>query len=288
MIITFGALGLAICCVWLKPIRFGNSFLIPPWVILFASAVVAGLATGYLKWPAVIELALVGFFAFIATRKNVSRTLRVIFGFLVAVFSLALAMHKLPGFNNPLLISNERFSSDAVPFTLYANFDKAAVGLILLAFLCKRAHSISEWWEEVRQTYLILLATSVLVIGLAIAIGYTKPNLKFPSVTLLFVAVNLLFTCVAEEAFFRGYLQDRLATSISTFRFAVPASVVISALLFGAVHFAGGPAFMLLATLSGLGAAVAYAMAGRIEAPIMVHFLFNTVHFIGFTYPRLQ
>ncbi|MBB5608953.1 MULTISPECIES: type II CAAX prenyl endopeptidase Rce1 family protein [unclassified Janthinobacterium] len=46
----------------------------------------------------------------------------------------------------------------------------------------------------------------------ALAIGFVKPDVKLPDITLQFLLVNLLLTCVAEEAFFRGLLQGRIAT----------------------------------------------------------------------------
>lgn len=47
-------------------------------------------------------------------------------------------------------------------------------------------------------------ATTVAVLRIGIVIGYVRPELKFPPIAFGFLATNLLFTCVAEEAFFRG------------------------------------------------------------------------------------
>ncbi len=55
--------------------------------------------------------------------------------------ALVLAMHKVPGFHNILLLDKVRFSDDAIPFTLYANFDKGMAGYLLLSLFCSRASS---------------------------------------------------------------------------------------------------------------------------------------------------
>jgi membrane protease YdiL (CAAX protease family) len=102
-----------------------------------------------------------------------------------------------------------------------------------------------------------------------------------------FLVVNLLFTCIAEEAFFRGFLQDRLEKSLKYTRSGRIIAVFCSGLLFGMVHVSGGMQYMLLATLAGLGYASTYAIASRVEAPIIAHFSLNAIHFVGFTYPHV-
>src|SRR5262249_14209460 len=103
------------------------------------------------------------------------------------------------------------------------------------------------------------------------------------------LAANLLFTCVAEETYFRSLLQEglhRLADRRPG-RVGHAAAVLVSAIAFGAVHIAGGPRYVLLATLGGLGNAVAYARTRKVEASVFVHFALNAVHMIFFTYPGL-
>ncbi|UUZ53935.1 hypothetical protein LP419_36140 [Massilia sp. H-1] len=103
---------------------------------LFAMAAASGVASGYVGLIGVAELLVVVGFAWATSEDKLDRPLRIGCGIVTAVLVLALALHKLPGFYNPQLITNVRFSPDALPFTQYANFDKASAGLILLAFLC--------------------------------------------------------------------------------------------------------------------------------------------------------
>jgi membrane protease YdiL (CAAX protease family) len=286
--LTFGLLAVSICVVWLRPIQIARRFALPPWIVVFCAAIASGLATGYLTWIAVLELVIFGMTTFLAGRAEISRPWRIACGVFSAILALALAMHRLPGFHNPILIANVEFSADGVPFTQYANFDKGAAGLILLAFLCNRVHTAAEWRQVIRRALPIAIVTTFVVSATALTFGYVKPDLKWSWFTPVFLVTNLLFTCVAEEAFFRGFLQDRLSKALSHTVIGGPIAILCSGVLFGIAHFAGGPVYLLLSSLAGLGYAYAYADVKRIEAPIMVHFAFNAVHFVCLTYPHTQ
>ncbi len=134
-----------------------------------------------------------------------------------ALLALALALHVLPGFDNPVVVSQVHLSGKAAPFTQYANFDKGSAGLLLLAFYCRRAATLSEWRSVLTTTALAAIATGTAVIACALAIGYAAPEAKLPAFALTFLSVNLLFTCVAEEAFFRGLLQERMTRTIAAY-----------------------------------------------------------------------
>ena len=285
--ITFGLLALSIIAVWLPPIPIGKRFTVPAWLLLFVAAIISGLVAGYLTWPALPALALFAAVAYLTTRTAGGRAQRIFFGVLTAATALALALHLLPGFKNPVLIANAKFSPDAAPFSQYASFDKAAAGLILLAWLCNRATSVEDWNEIWRRTPLMVLATTAVVLVAAVATGYVRFDPKLPVYTPVFLAVNLFFTCVAEEAFFRGFLQERLAVSLRSYRVGSLIAIVSSGSLFGVAHAAGGGLYVVLATIAGFGYAYAYASVRRVEASIITHFVVNAVHFVAFTYPRI-
>lgn len=114
-----------------------------------------------------------------------------------------------------------------------------------------------------------------------------KPALKWPGFTVEFLAINLLLTVVAEEAFFRGVIQQRLQSALQGMRSGNGLALTASALLFGAAHLGGGMTYATIAGLAGLGYAWVFQRSGRIEAPILLHFTLNAVHFLAFTYPAL-
>lgn len=274
-LLTFLLLTGALAAVWFHP-------RLP--ALLFAAAVGAGLYAGVLHAPALAILFVFGIAAWQAGHARAA-LLRAIALAVTIILALMLAMHKLPGFSNPVLIDHVQFSADALPFTQYANFDKGAVGLILLAWLCQRVTSWSELGTVLRRTAPILALTVVATLGFALAAGVVGIDLKLPPQTLSFIAVNLLFTVIAEEAFFRGLLQARLAAALQRFSWGPWLAVAVSALLFGAAHLGGGLRYGILAGIAGLGYAWAYHRTQRIEAAILVHIALNTVHFIAFTYP---
>jgi membrane protease YdiL (CAAX protease family) len=187
-----------------------------------------------------------------------------------------------------VLIPHIKISSEAPPFTLHASFDQASVGLLFLALMPNRIRSHSEWRLVLLRAFPVAVVTSASVIAMAVAIGFVGVDVKFPQYAPIFLATNLLFTCVTEEAFFRGFLQERLAGFLSSVRHGSCIAVACTGLLFGLAHFSGGPTYVALASMAGIGYGVAYASSRRIEAAILAHFSVNAVHFLGFTYPYLH
>ncbi|MRW86613.1 CPBP family intramembrane metalloprotease [Pseudoduganella sp. FT26W] len=280
---AFLLLALALASVWAPSLSIGRRPA-PLWLLFFVMAMAWGLVGGVLD-PVAISALLVLTGAAWGSSAAPRGWLRLAYGVLAVVLALALAMHKLPGFNNPMLLDHVVLSAGALPFTLYANFDKGAVGLILLALLCRRVTSWSELGAVLRRTLPILALTVAATLGFALAAGVVGIDVKLPRPTPTFVAVNLLFTVIAEEAFFRGLLQACLADALNRFRWGPWLAMAVSALLFGAVHLGGGLRYGILAAIAGLGYAWAYQRTQRIEAAILVHITLNVVHFICFTYP---
>lgn len=287
ILIPFGFLALAICSVWLKPIQFGKHA-ISVWIVLFCVAIVTGVMASFLTWLGVVEIGIFALCAYFSAHSETYRIRRIFFTSLTVLLALALSMHKLPGFHNPVLIENVKFSIDALPYTQYANFDKATAGLIILALLCRRVDQAARWSDVLRRSLPVALITTAAVIGTAMAMGLVNIELKFTGYTLIFLMTNLLFTCVAEEAFFRGYLQARLAAALSSWRAGGVIAALASAGIFGLAHVGGGALYVVLAGLGGLGYAYAYLVVKRVEAPIIVHFVLNAVHFVAFTYPAIK
>lgn len=253
---------------------------------MFTIAVAAGLATDVLKPVALVWLAALALAAWAggqATRPA-SRALGLAASGLLA---LALALHLLPGFDNPVVVRDVRLGADAAPYTLYLNFDKAAAGLVLLAWLTRRASTAAQGLENIRVGLLAGLLTAAVALPLAVAAGLVRFDPKLAPFIGAFLLINLMFTCVAQEAFFRGLLQERLhrwAAGRPVDRW-LPAAA--SASLFGLAHAAGGFGYAAIAAVAGVGYASAYAATRRIEAAVLAHFVLNAAQFVAFTYPYL-
>lgn len=93
-------------------------------------------------------------------------------------------------------------------------------------------------------------------------------------------AIANLFTVIGEEWFFRRWIQQPLQP-----RVGAALALLASAALFGAVHFAGGPHFMLLAALAGLGYGGVFLLSGSIWAAVVVHLALNVLRAALFGLP---
>src|SRR5450830_50344 len=288
MILSLSLLALAICATWLPPANCGSQGRIPLWLPLALLAAVSALAYGLLTPLGLCGLVLLALSAFLGTHQQRTGWHKWFFDALTILFALALAMHRWPGFNNPLLVAAKTLSADSLPLTLYANVDKGAAGLLLLALCCRRSTSMAQLRGSLRQTWWLILLTITAVMASGIMLHVVRPDLKLPSITWQFLAVNLFFTVVAEEAFFRGFIQEHLAARLGQSVPGAALSVFASALLFGLAHLPGGLVYAGLATMAGLGYALVYQRSRRIESAIAAHFLLNTVHFFAFSYPALK
>jgi membrane protease YdiL (CAAX protease family) len=223
--------------------------------------------------------ALAGLRHHFRTRRNLAVPLEV----LVVLSCVALFLHLVPGINNQLMIDGDKAGPLSAPFTMYYNFDKAIVPFLLFACLPtlfkrdkpEKSVGTSAW------TALIISVPALLL--LAVALGGLKIELHTPAWILPFIMANLFFVCMAEEALFRGYLQQRLSQWLGTW----PA-LIIAALIFGAAHLAGGMLMVIFATLAGLIYGLAWMWSGRLWVPILFHFGLNLTHLLLFTYPLYQ
>ena len=272
--------------MWAPDISVGR-VRVPPWLVFFVAAVISAIAYGVITWVALVALGAMLGTSLLSQRVD-SQAVRAALAVLAALFALALALHLVPGFNNLTVVDRAQVSPDGVLFTQRANFDKAAAGLLLLVFFCQRAATSDDWRSVLAPTGIAIVATVVVVMGLALSTGYVRPDLKLPRFASAFLAINLLFTVVAEEAFFRGMVQERLTRAVAAHPRLQWVPIGVSSASFGLAHIAGGPLLVLLATVAGIGYALAYAATRRIEAPVLTHFAVNAVHFFGFTYPQLQ
>jgi membrane protease YdiL (CAAX protease family) len=115
------------------------------------------------------------------------------------------------------------------------------------------------------------------------ALGALRIELHMPYWILAFVLANLFFVSMAEEALFRGYLQQRLSL-----KFGAYPALVIASLLFGLAHLPAGMMMVAFATLSGVIYGLAWMWSGRLWVPITLHFALNLLHLLFFTYPMYQ
>lgn len=196
---------------------------------------------------------------------------------LVLLWAMALTLHLVPGFDNLKVLDRVQAGPASVPFTLYLNLDKPLIFFgLLLAWPALLGPGGTMRW---RPLALLMLPLAALLIT-AWLLGALKPEVGLPHWWWLFAFNNLLFTCVAEEALFRGLIQQGVASRSKPWL-----GLLVASLLFGAAHLAGGPLLVLFAALAGVCYGLAFQLSGRLSVAILLHFLFNFAHLALFTYP---
>lgn len=196
--------------------------------------------------------------------------------------------HVVPGFANYKVISDVTFSAGALPYNQYFNYDKALIGLALIAFCVPVCKERARWGSMLKATLPWSLLVFIMVLSLAILIGYVRFDPKLPPEFFLWAWINLFFTCIPEEALFRGFVQQGLQDRLRDSRHRELIALTAASVLFGLAHFAGGLRYIFLATVAGFGYGWIYQRTRAIESSILVHFMVNALHFVFFTYPALK
>ena len=267
----------AVLCLWVRrDVALGA----------LAASMAAAYYTGALAGLAALWIALLGVLAYLhASRTGLTRLATAIAFFL---FAVALGLLLLPGFPRTVVGEAVVLSPGAMPYTLGLGFAKVVTGIFILAFLHpERVRSWRELGQVLARVAPVFVATAATVMVLTLALGYVKFDPKWTPLFFTWALVNLFFTCLSEEAFFRGFVLRELAAIGSNRRVAAIVALAISSLLFGLVHLGGGWKYALAATLAGVGYGNAYLRTRRLEGSMVVHFGLNATHFLLFTYPAL-
>lgn len=164
----------------------------------------------------------------------------------------------------------------AIGFGLVPGFERIALGSAsvssgkALAGLSAMA-ALPSCWRWNRRCSVVALACLVLVPMFGWVVGYARWAPAALSMLAAFSFANV-FSVIAEEWFFRRWVQQPLQ------HHGVALSIIVSALLFGLVHFGGGPVFMALAAAAGLAYAGVYRLSGgSVWAAVALHWMLNIV-----------
>ena len=284
--LCYGFLYFAVLALWLPPVRILQRK-VNLWPIFTSGAILFGLASQQIDLAAVAPIAILGYSLYLFYQNGISPGKKFVTGLCIISLAFLLGAHKIPYFHNLNMLSNIQISQDGIQFTMYLNFDKALVGLLLLGFGHRLIASKTQWaslWQAMKVRCLLFVGMLVL---LAVAFGEVHFDPKLPDRFPLWLFTNLCFVCVPEEAFFRGFLQKQLGELWQGFAWGGYAALIVTACLFGFAHYAGGIAYSIWGTIAGLGYGWIYERTKRIEAAILLHFMLNITHFLLFTYPAL-
>jgi uncharacterized protein len=276
--ISYLLLLLSILSLWIKQE-------IKIWGTITAASMVCGVISDRIDIIGIISIVILCLLYHTVHRINLILFIRVTSGVLAVTLSVMLAAHLIPGFNNWKIVNKVSLTETSLPYSMYLNMDKTLVGLAILGLGFPLIKSLKEWGSVLRPTLPIFLVGLIILASASQAFGYTHWDFKFPDLFFVWALINLIFTCVSEEAFFRGFLQKNLFKILQKYKYGNILSLIIVSILFGLAHFAGGFKYVILSTIAGIIYGYAYQKTQRIEASILCHFGVNTFHFIFLTYP---
>lgn len=281
-ILCYGFLYLSVLCLWVP-----YKIRIPAWSIVFSAACIFGLMSNQIEWYAIFVIILMAYVLNYTEKRRAPLLRRVIAGIIVLFMAYALGAHKISYFHNLKVLSDVYISKESIPFTLYINFDKTIVGLFILGLTQRLVSNKNEWNTMFKQIFPKTIMFIVILVLFALIAGEVRFDPKLPECLPIWVITNLLLVCTAEEAFFRGFIQEKLALIFQRYGWGKVIAVIIASMLFGFAHYAGGIAYSIWGTFAGMGYGLIYMKTKRIESSILMHFCLNLTHFLFFTYPAL-
>jgi membrane protease YdiL (CAAX protease family) len=263
------------------------------WIAALMAAIIAGYLTGALQGFAVLWIAMLAALALgyqrVRSASPRKPAYQAILGVVLFAFAVAMGLALLPGFNRVELAAPMVLSEGAAPYGISVGFPKVVTGILILGLINPLlVRSWSELGRVLARAAPVFAITAAVGMTVVIAMGYSSFAPKWTALFLLFAPVNLFFTCLSEEAFFRCFVQYELSRIGSRPGLAEGIALAVGAILFGLAHFGGGTNYVIAATVAGLGYGWAFMRTQRIEAAMAVHFGVNAVHFLLFTYPRLS
>ncbi|WP_370605029.1 lysostaphin resistance A-like protein [Citrobacter braakii] len=252
-------------------------------VVLLVVTTAIALYTRVLDGRALAFLVILAIMAVIYCKfSSKSKLLSIMLEILLLLASVGLMLHIIPGFHNLRILDDVRAGPESAPFSMYYNFDKAIIPFLLLICMKSLFSTNSRPYTSHWYWLVLVVAVPVLLI-IAVPLGGLKVEIHHPDWLFQFVLANIFFVSLAEEALFRGYLQQRLSSVMPPIL-----ALIIASLLFGILHYSGGSLMIIFATLASLIYGFAWMLSGRLWVAVLFHFGLNLCHLLFFTYPVFQ
>lgn len=251
-----------------------------PAMSISAGLLLAAAIFALLNWIPGVLLFLLPLFAAGLYRIAQQKTgwLDVALWLTTLLLGLFIASYRPEGFSYPRVWRFDSLGN----FALYLNTAKAIAGYLVLVWLIRAR--LAAKCMPLLPSLLVACAGIAIVISAGIGLGLSFTP-KLPEGLVYFVLLNLLVTVVAEEAFFRLLLQDRLAQMMGNSPRGIVLALVIASVVFALVHTTViGPAFLLF-LLAGFVYGLVYTLSKRFSMALVVHFGTNLCHFLLLDYP---
>ena len=272
VVLAFIFLALSFLSMWIKrtPIIWGT--------FLFLS-LFSGLTTGLIAWKGFPDALALPFilcllFLWIAYDRQPKVWL---FAALVCL-SMMFKLNLLPGYQSYIITSK---------YSL--RLQTPLIGLFPLAFVVPLARHIQDWKDVIKGCVLGMIGIAALAI-LAIMSGTIRWGYSISPYLPIFLLTNFIFTCIPEEAFFRGFVQKTLCEYFKGIKGGNGFALILSSLLFSFAHIAWSPnlSILVFTFIAGLLYGGVYLYSNKIESAILTHFLLNFMHVVFFNYHALD
>lgn len=279
---TYFAVLFAICSIWLFDRKeFSLIFAVTAAVLAMISENI-----DYIGLAVIITFFGACRFYYKPSSTNV---VKVALWLIIIAAAVLLRAHLVPGFYNWRVIDSVILSDNAYEYSLWLNLDTAFVGLGILLF---GLTPISRW-NEILRMLVKMLPTSILGLSVtasvAMILGVVQFDGKIPDLWLLWMIINLMITCVGEEALFRFFIQQTLQDWLKNCRYGAALAIGITAIIATLTHYNLMHAnYMATVLVASLFYGYVYYITKRVEASILLHFAINVSHFFFFTYPMLK
>ena len=281
---SFATLTLALVALW--TIRDGKRrFAEHAWIGICLLSVILALAAGMLDIIGLAALAAFAAICVVARRATHPAAVTSSHALLV-LGSAALFVHVVPGFDNPVLVSDMVLGPDAQPYTKFLNYDKGMAALLMLALYAPDRTASDRGSRPSAFLWRFAVLVTVML-TLTMLVGYVRWDPKLPAWWPAWLWSMVFLTALPEEALFRGGLQTWIERGLGTSNRATLFSVLLAGSVFGLAHAGGGATYVLLSSVAGMGYGWIYASTRSLALSTLAHAGLNTVHFLFFTYPAL-
>lgn len=292
---TYLMLFLSVVSLWFKPIPVGlkiiRNYKIQYWQLFICITLIFGFLAHVANILGIIILLsfyfLLQIYHYCTTNDAILKKWYFILSlwFIVVGYSCLIYLHYIPGFNNLLIWDHIKFTKSAIPFTMYLNLDKVTVAIFLFGTSLTVNQKFIDWKSTFKAVVKFFPVVVIVLLSLTYCFNYIRFEPKMVNGLFMWAINNLFFVCFAEEALFRGFIQNSLSSL--SYKYSNQFAIIIAGILFGLLHIAGGYKYVILATLAGFLYGYIYHITKKIEVNILTHFLVNFTHIMLFTYPAL-
>jgi uncharacterized protein len=278
----FFAFAMTFISLWARKTAWlWGSFLLIAYILAFEAKIAS--------WISLIPV-LILFFCHYFLKNDLPKSARFLLFCIATSVSLALAFHFLPGFHNWNLASNLCLSPGAYPYILWFNFDKPFIGIFVLAFSIPLISSKTQLIRVLKLSVPMSIAGILIMMAISLYFNLVQWDPKISVILFVWLFENLIFVCIPEEAFFRGFIQREIYNWFGKNAIAGFGSICITSVFFTLLHliWVADLSFLCLVFVASLIYGTIYQVTQSIEASILCHFGLNVTHFLLFTYPALQ